>query len=346
MLLLAIPISSCGKVVATTQTSATSTDVPVVEYPSWGVPTDQPPLFFYASDIPQRTRDRVEETLLKAAQYWPNYGPLEIWVPGIQTMPIVELVNEYCARRVELNQIEKFACLDQNRNSQFEEFRKWSAISAFNGENTYHGELTDTAKYGFLQITLANPVGFTDQFAEYSALHQQVIFHEYFHVVQSSAISNDADIAGDPSHRKKLFGPPWFLEGSAEYMSLSAVTNLRFRAELPLYDGTLEDLDFQNVMVEKLERAKTGLIKKKDFALRDATYWNDYVSPYDIGPWAIAYLIHKTGPNVLLDTFYPNLNRLGWVGSFKLSFGMSPAQFQSEFLNFMKLTTDEQSKIL
>jgi len=73
VLLLAIPISSCGKVVATTQTSATSTDVPVVEYPSWGVPTDQPPLFFYASDIPQRTRDRVEETL------YPNLNRLG-WV--------------------------------------------------------------------------------------------------------------------------------------------------------------------------------------------------------------------------------------------------------------------------
>jgi hypothetical protein len=49
---------------------------------------------------------------------------------------------------------------------------------------------------------------------------------------------------------------------------------------------------------------------------------------------------------VLLDVFYPNIAQLGWVKTFKLAFGMSPAEFEKEFMKFMKLTTDEQTYIL
>jgi hypothetical protein len=48
----------------------------------------------------------------------------------------------------------------------------------------------------------------------------------------------------------------------------------------------------------------------------------------------------------LLDTFYPNSAKLGWAKTFKLAFGLSPAEFEKEFMKFMKLTTDEQAKIL
>ena len=56
--------------------------------------------------------------------------------------------------------------------------------------------------------------------------------------------------------------------------------------------------------------------------------------------------MHKTSPNVLLDTFYPNIAILGWAKTFKLAFGISPAEFEKEFMKFMKLTTDEQTPIL
>jgi hypothetical protein len=49
---------------------------------------------------------------------------------------------------------------------------------------------------------------------------------------------------------------------------------------------------------------------------------------------------------VLLDTFYPNIAILGWAKTFKIAFGMSPAQFEKEFMKFMRLTTAEQTPIL
>jgi hypothetical protein len=261
-------------------------------------------------------------------------------------MPIFNMINEYCDRRSELKQMNKFTCLDKNRNGSFEEYRKWSAIDAIERDHRPQGQLTHTAKYGFLQIILSNPAGLTDEFSEYAPYDQQLIFHEYFHVVQFSAVPSTVDIDNDLAIRKKFFGPAWFSEGSAEFMSLRAVSDLRLRGELPLYEGQLEDLSFHDAMVEKLDAAKASLLRYKNLKLSDAAEYDSELSPYNIGAWAIAYLVHKTSQNVLLDTFYPNIAKLGWVKTFKLSFGMSPAEFEKEFMKFMKLTTDEQTPIL
>jgi hypothetical protein len=129
-------------------------------------------------------------------------------------------------------------------------------------------------------------------------------------------------------------------------MSLRAVSDLRLRGELPVYEGEIDDLNFHDAMVEKLDAAKASLLRYKNLTLKDAAEYDSELSPYNIGAWAIAYLVHKTSPNVLLDTFYPNIAKLGWVKTFKLSFGMSPAEFERVFMKFMKLTTDEQTPIL
>jgi hypothetical protein len=344
--LLTLSVSSCGSVIAAPQTTTTSTIASPVEPPKWGVPTDQKPIYFYAADIPQRSRDRVEETFQKATQYWPNYGPLEVWVTGIQTMPIFNMIYEYCDRRSELKQMNKFTCLDKNRNGSFEEYRKWSAIDAIERDHRMQGQLTHTAKYGFLQIILSNPAGFTDEFSEFAVDDQQLIFHEYFHVIQYSAFPSTVDIDNNPANDKKFFGPAWFSEGSAEFMSLRAVSDLRLRGELPVYEGEIDDLNFHDAMVGKLDAAKASLLRYKNLKLSDAAEYDSELSPYNIGAWAIAYLVHKTSPNVLLDTFYPNIAQLGWAKTFKLTFGMSPAEFEKEFMKFMKLTTDEQTPIL
>jgi hypothetical protein len=99
-------------------------------------------------------------------------------------------------------------------------------------------------------------------------------------------------------------------------------------------------------MVGKLDSAKASMLRYKNLNLSDADGRSEKLSPYDIGAWAVAYLVHKTSPNVLLETFYPNIADLGWAKTFKLSFGMSPAEFEKEFMKFMKLTTIEQTPIL
>lgn len=235
-------------------------------------------------------------------------------------MPIFNMINEYCVRRAELNQIKKFTCLDRQRSYTFEEFRKWSAIDAINLEHRMQGQFTPLAEYGFHEIVLSNPAGFSDEFFEYAGYDQQIIFHEYFHAVQRSASPSTVDIEKYPVLKKKFFGPRWFSKGGAEFMSLRAVSDLRLRGELPLYEGELDDFNFQDVMVERLDSAKASMLRYKNLELKDAGVYDPNLSPYDARPWAIAYLVHKTSPNVLLDTFYPNIAQLGWVKTFKLSF--------------------------
>lgn len=307
------------------------------------MPTDQKPLFFYASDVPQQARDRIEETFDVATQYWPNYGPLEVWVTGIKPAPIFEMVNEYCVRRVDLRQMNKFDCLDKNRYGTLEEFRKWSAIFERSGENLFQGELANTGKYGFHQIVLSYPFGFTDVAPELAAKYQQLIFHEYFHIVQAAAIPSAANIASIPAVRKRLMGPRWFSEGAAEYMSLLAVDELRRNGQLSIYEGSLDEYSFATEMKENLEGAKASISKKTNITLADAEQLVEEISPYEVGPWAIAYLINKSNSNVLFADVYPNIAKLGWAKTFKNAFKINPAEFEKEFMRFLKITTIEQN---
>ena len=67
---------------------------------------------------------------------------------------------------------------------------------------------------------------------------------------------------------------------------------------------------------------------------------------YDIGAWGHAYLAYKFGSDTLLDTFYPNLQKLDWEGAFERAYGMSSEDFYEEFKNFLNLPLKEQLSIL
>jgi hypothetical protein len=129
-------------------------------------------------------------------------------------------------------------------------------------------------------------------------------------------------------------------------MSLLAVDELRRIGELPVYEGKLEDYSFTNEMMENLEGAKESLSKNKNVTLADAEQRVEEISPYDVGPWAIAYLVSKSNPNVLLDVMYPNIAQLGWAKTFQLAFGMGPVKFEEEFIRFMKMSTTKQQTLL
>ena len=77
--------------------------------------------------------------------------------------------------------------------------------------------------------------------------------------------------------------------------------------------------------------------------IKDFSYQNSCNNAgYDLGTWAIAYLDNKAGENSLIDTFYPNLDDLGWEGAFNLTYGVSSEDFYNEF----ELPISEQMKIL
>ena len=67
---------------------------------------------------------------------------------------------------------------------------------------------------------------------------------------------------------------------------------------------------------------------------------------YDSGGWAIAYLMNKFGQDVLLKSFHPNVEKLGWEACFKKTFGQSSAEFVNEFEKFVDLPRSEHVKVL
>ena len=81
--------------------------------------------------------------------------------------------------------------------------------------------------------------------------------------------------------------------------------------------------------------------------LHELTYDNDCSrAAYDLGAWAVAYLLNKVGQEALLDTFYPSLNELGWEGAFQKTFGMSSEDFSAEFDLFLEKPLADQLAIL
>ena len=67
---------------------------------------------------------------------------------------------------------------------------------------------------------------------------------------------------------------------------------------------------------------------------------------YDLGAWAVAWLCDRAGPDVLIESFYPRLEELGWEGAFRESFGLGPEAFYAEFDAFLELEIEEQVRIL
>jgi hypothetical protein len=81
--------------------------------------------------------------------------------------------------------------------------------------------------------------------------------------------------------------------------------------------------------------------------LNQFTYQECNQAGYELGSWGVAFLINKVNnPNILLDTFYPNLKQLGFEDAFNLSFGYSTEEFYEEFESFLELPIEQQLEII
>jgi hypothetical protein len=75
-------------------------------------------------------------------------------------------------------------------------------------------------------------------------------------------------------------------------------------------------------------------------------YGPDQNTGYSYDTWAHVYLAGRFGTDVLLNSFYVDLNDLGWKGSFVNAYAMSSADFLAEFDAFIDLPIAEQLEIL
>ena len=84
----------------------------------------------------------------------------------------------------------------------------------------------------------------------------------------------------------------------------------------------------------------------EDEFISEIPYGDRAYIAYDLGAWAIAYLISVTGIENYRIDFYNSLNNLGWEGSFINNFGMSSNEFLIDFHEFLSLEIEEQLNII
>ena len=197
--------------------------------------------------------------------------------------------------------------------------------------------------WGIHNFSSSLPLGLENKLGNSGADDQKVIMHEYFHAVQHAHIRPLTQ-----HYRNKLEGPVWFMEGGAEYMASATHTKLVSEKKLKRINNGRNKYDFRKEMKWKFEQAKKDNYQNNCISQMANI---NYGGPcrqffYDGGAWAIAYLLDQTDQNILLSTFYPNLESLGWEGAFQKSFKRSSAEFYLEFAEFLKKNSGNAMRIL
>ena len=310
---------------------------------TWGQIIEAPPETFFAADLSDDVRSGLTNTLLVATSEWGNYGPLEYWVLGTDLKAAQELTELFCERRSQLGQWEKSECLSRHRNKHdFESYREIGADAIARKRASGSMGWNGNREWGIHFYTSSYPLGFDRLFGSSPGGEQKGVFHEYFHAVQQAHI-----FSRDNNERKALSGLVWFIEGGADYMAQTATRKLWASGKLTTIDNSsLSSLEqsFEN----KMKKGKKTIEKNcPGVKLHELTYDNDCSgAAYDLGAWAMGYLLDKVGQEALLDTFYPSLNELGWEGAFQKTFGMSSEDFSAEFNLFLEKPLADQLAIL
>jgi len=288
----------------------------------WGQETDALPEYYFASDIGENQINRIIDFYTIASDAWGNYGPLEIWVVGTDVDVADSLDQYYCELRMEKN-----PCFNQNF-LQWCLNREYSFIDYANnggaGLSLSREDTTDCHHYSYMEITLASMYPFPNE-SDYDV----VTMHEYFHAYQQAHIETF-----DYSERAQLMVVnPWWSEGGAEYM-----------AQLLYSQQTGVNNNYLRERMSWKMQSKSDLLDGESIA--EIPYGERGYIAYDLGTWAIAYLISISSLDEYRIHFYDRLNEYGWEESFVLSFGITPDQFLTDFHQFLNLDLNEQLSIL
>ena len=305
----------------------------------WGVEKGYSPEVFCASDLQEIVCPAVTSSLLAAMIEWESYEPVEYWVLGTEKEAASKLTNINCERRENRGQMRMVDCLRKHGpegDHGFDFYRLLGEEGVDNQRQQSSMGLNGHRDWGIHYFTSSIPFGFTDIFQPINAGgDQKGLFHEYFHGIQNSFIQTS-----DREKRDDLLGPVWFIEGGAEYMA-----QIKYKKAIDtkllkrIYGGEpyiLRD-EMENKMMSGLQNLTNTCPGSK---LQDFSYqFNCNGASYDLGAWAIAYLAHVYGEDLLLESFYPelNLNSNGWEGTFRKTYGISSEEFYVDFDKFLEL---------
>ena len=305
---------------------------------TWGQEIDTPVEFLYASDVPSRVRELLEEAITAATEEWGNFGPTEYWVAGLDTSAAQQLADQFCSRRDARGELQKADCLEYEHTPNFlVEQAIESSERIAQGQTGGSAGRNGARQWGIHLFSSSYPICFDERnFCAY-ADDQKTAFHEYFHAVQHAYI-----FTKNRDTRDELMGPMWWSEGTAEYMAQVTSQSLRESGAITASDWNPLRDRFQ----WKMEDVQEWLQSNPGQTANTIEYGPEQNVGYSYGTWAIAYLVDKFGEGLVLGNFYPKLNDLGWEGAFVDTYGMSSSDFIYEFNQFVSLPISEQLLIL
>ena len=309
----------------------------------WTVAEEVRPEFFFAEDVAVEVRSAMTSTLDAGIEAWGNFGPIEYWVVGKDVPAAESLAQRYCDRRVSRGDMTAQECAADVRRRH--EMRDWAARAAeieATGQPFLEAGWNGGFEWGLHQFSSSLPPGWAGLAEVRIEDDQTVLLHEYFHAVQQSHVTTL-----DWEERQRLMGPVWFVEGAAEYMAQRTGEALRLRGRLPTdprFPG--EPWRARDRMAQKMRSGLAMRAERPGLALGEIEYGPDGQIAYDLGAWAIAWLCHRAGPDVLIQRFYPRVEALGWSRAFEEAFGLNPAAFYAEFDLFLELGREQQLAVL
>ena len=299
---------------------------------------------FVASDVDDSVKEIIEQSLNLAADEWGLSWPVEYWVLGIDEQASVDLVNDFCQRRDSRGDQGYDDCARRQGGSEDHGIMYYHAINA---EGAATGRLmgemgrNGAASWGVHWYASTLPWGLTNLFPDQGMNGEQeveTVFHEYWHAVQASHISTL-----DWEARRELMGPVWFAEGTAEFMAKFLAEKLRSDGRMPKVLRLDYPLTYESQMSNKLysiDREMSG--ECSETTLISIVQYSDRCVGlgYELGAWGIAYLVSKTSDDVLLTDFLPVVEELGFEKAFGQAFGLTPLEFNDEFMDFFMSSTE------
>ncbi|MEC7837702.1 MAG: hypothetical protein VX523_03150 [Chloroflexota bacterium] len=300
----------------------------------WGVEKGYSPEVFCASDLQETVCPEVTSSLLAAMIEWGSYEPVEYWVLGSEKEAASKLTNINCERRENRGQQSMDDCLGRHGSDSggLDFYRRIGEEGIENNFGSASAAHMGHDEWGFHFFGSSIPFGFTDLFQPIeSGTDQRIVFHEYFHAIQSSHM-------GLGEKRTSLKGPDWFYEGGAEYMAeIKYKKAIDTKLLLPIDRSkpyVLRD-NMEDHMLRAIDNLSNNCPGNK---LQDLNYGNQCDILYSLGSWAIAYLAHVYGEDLLLESFYKNLTeKPNWEVAFNDTYGISLEEFYVDFDKFLKL---------
>jgi hypothetical protein len=298
---------------------------------------------FVAADVSPEVQAAVQNTLDVAVETWGSSGRLEYWVLGTDRQAALKLAEAFCKRRVASGHMTQEECL-RDRDNKDHGFLTYQAIGSealSSGKPRGSAGHNGGAQWEFHNMTSSLPLGFAGKLSVPAEDEQITILHEYWHSIQNSFIQTK-----NHKQRRELMGPVWFVEGSAVAMAETTAAGLWKIGKLPRSKNAGRSWpSLQQRMADKMKQVQE-LRKRCPTLLPDSYEGECRQLAYESGAWAVAYLMNRSGRDVLLKSFHPNVERLGWKVAFEQTFGQSVAEFEVEFKTFMDKPLEKQLSIL